>query len=544
MSDHETDDGVLVVGAGPAGLTATAELLRRGVPVHCVDRASGPSGLSKALGVWPRTVELFHRLGGARHVAAEALPQAAMRYYSSGRLVADIRFRRPTHQPMAFPQPAVESLLREAVERLGGSVSWETTLLSLAQDAGGVTARLREPDGTVVARRYRYAVGADGAGSRVREELGVSFEGATHELGFVVADIAMDTTLQHDVTHYFCSDKGILVTCGLPDGRWRVFTSGPPGMSRDEVDLSLVQRLVDERGPGGLRLRDPEWISVFAVHARHADRMRVGRVFLVGDAAHIHSPAGGQGLNTGVTDAHNLAWKLALAWRGRCAPELLDSYAAERGQVARAVIRQAEVQTRIWLLRRRYEVAARDAALRLASGTRLFHLGYLPWLAGFRTRYGTAMAGSRPQDGCRPGALVPARPVWDEDRRRRLPLRHALDDLRYTLVVHTSGPLDRPTEGLLSWIDAQCADVVDVRVLHRRTRVLGRRRPAVGAGPSRRWRGRDCGLVLVRPDGHVDACVAGDRAELVRRRLAELLRPAGGPAGRIEGTRDGNLIVS
>jgi 3-(3-hydroxy-phenyl)propionate hydroxylase len=478
---------VLVTGGGPAGLTAATELLRRGVPVRCVDKADGPSTLSKALGLWPRTVELIHRVGGRELLAERALPQSQMRYYSDGRPIADLRYK-PATRPLICPQPDIEEVLRANLASVGGGVEWRTELLGFEQLTDRVRARLRHPDGTEHEAEYAYVVGADGASSTVRGHLGVGFEGSTYELRFVVADVMVDTRFDHRMTHYFCSPRGILVACGLPDGRWRVFTSAPPGLSRDDIDLAAVQRLVDERGPGGIRLRDPDWISVFNVHARHAETTRAGRVFLIGDAAHIHSPAGGQGLNTGLNDAHNLAWKLALVWHGRSADRLLDTYVSERGEVARAVVRQADVQTRLWLLDKGHQVVLRDNVLRLASGLRLFDVAYIPWLAGLRTRYRTEPAAGRRTAGFTPGALVP------------LPLRGELDDLRHTLIL--TGPADASVRELTRWCAERLGAVLEVRTESRRGR------PA---------------LVLARPDGHVDWITRDVPA--MRARLTDLFRP-------------------
>ncbi|WP_256105901.1 FAD-dependent monooxygenase [Streptomyces sp. ODS05-4] len=478
---------VLVTGGGPAGLTAATELLRRGVPVRCVDRADGPTTLSKALGLWPRTVEVIHRAGGRDLLADRALPQSQMRYYSDGKVIADLRYRRET-RPLICPQPDIEEVLRSNLAAAGGAVEWATELIGFDQLDDRVRARLRGPDGVERQEDFAYLVGADGASSTVRGRLGVGFEGSTYELRFVVADVRVDTRFDHRMTHYFCSPQGILVACGLPDGRWRVFTSAPPGVRREDVGLAAVQRLVDERGPGGIRLRDPDWISVFDVHARHAETTRVGRAFLIGDAAHIHSPAGGQGLNTGVNDAHNLAWKLALVWHGRSPRRLLDTYADERGQVARAVVRQADVQTRLWLLRKRHQVVLRDSALRVASGLRLFDIAYIPWLAGLRVKYrADPRAGGRAA-GFVPGALVPG------------PLRGRLDDLRHTLIV--AGQPDEETRELTRWCADRLGAVLDVR-------------PAA-------HRGRPA-LALARPDGHVDSTTRDARA--MRARLTDLFRP-------------------
>ncbi|MFI0235769.1 FAD-dependent monooxygenase [Streptomyces sp. NPDC016845] len=537
---------VLVVGAGPSGLTAAVELTRRGVPVHCVDRAEGPSASTKALGVWPRTLELLRRMGAEDEIQRRVLPQRAMRYYSDGRVIADLRFRDPDVQPVCLPQPDIEHMLRDALTAAGGQLTWGTELVGFQQDGPAVKAVLRGSDGTERTEEFSWVVGADGARSRVREQLDIDFRGATHELSFVVADIELDGPLEPDVTHYFCSPRGILVTCGLPSGRFRVFTSAPPGLRRDEVDLTAVQRLVDERGPGGLRLRDPDWISVFSVHSRHAERTRDGRVFLLGDAAHIHSPAGGQGLNTGMADAHNLAWKLALCWHGQCDSTLLDSFESERGQVARAAIKQADVQTRMWLLNKPHQVALRDNALRVASALRLFHLDYLPWLAGQRivyTRPGPrrrrlTLPAGRPWPGSGgfvEGGLVPRTQIWDTTSSRRVPLRSALSDLRHTLLLQSDGPLGGEAVRLAAWVREHCAEVVGVQVLQPRA---ARLRPWTPTPHEASGNPGATRIALVRPDGITDLVCPARQSWRARRRLEELfaplLTPAEAPGARAE----------
>ena len=513
---QKEDRPVLVVGAGPAGLTAATELLRRDVPVRCVDRASGPSPLTKALAVWPRTLELLRRLGGGARIEQYGLPIESLRYHSLGREVARVRFNERT-RPVTLPQPDVESLLGEALATAGGKVEWGTELVALEQQADAAYVTLRGPDGTERREEFAYVVGCDGAGSTVRELLGISFEGSTYENLFALADVRVEGPLVHDANYYYCGPKGIVVLVGLPGGRFRVFTAAPPGTAREDIDLPLIQRLVDERGPGNLRLVDPTWTAGFAVHARHAGRTREGRVFLAGDAAHIHSPAGGQGLNTGVQDAHNLAWKLALAHGGRAGDPLLDSYAAERGQVARTVIRQADLQTRAWTPTKRSHVALRDAALRTASALRLFNVGYVPGLAGLTTVYrqSAAVGPKNRAGGFTTGGLVPDHPVWDERTKRRTPLRLALDDLRLTLLVAAPADTAVPSEAvrLASELEALYGDLIDVRHLDTTHGALCDDPPAT---PYLRRDDRRCTLTLTRPDGYVAVCGAGDGAPLVR----------------------------
>ena len=517
-------DPVLVVGAGPVGLTAATELRRRGVAVRCIDKASGPSPLSKSLAVWPRAMEVLLQLGDRRLVEERSLPLRAFRYYSSNVQIADICFTDRT-RPVVLVQPDVEELLRDAFATIGGRVEWGTELVALDQDTDGVKALVRYPDGTERREEFSYLVGSDGASSTVRTLLDIPFEGATYPNTFVLADVKLTAPLQHAAAHYYCSPRGVLVVVGLPSGRFRVFTSAAPDLDRDSVTLETVQRLVNERGPGSLTLYDPAWVSAFSVHARHAKRTRVGNVFLAGDAAHIHSPAGGQGLNCGITDAHNLAWKLAMVWRGRASDRLLSSYEPERRGVARTVVRQADLQTRFWLLRKRHQVALRDSAFRVASALRLANLGPVPEMAGLRTVY-------PPLDGLRhrsaggfvPGGLAPDWPVWNERAGARQPLRGALTPYGYTLLIRT----DRRSE-----VAPDVADVVD-RILSSypdlvEVRTLGADRvlhdgAIESARPGRRHVRHAPTLALIRPDHHVAMARPAGQARDIEQHLRLVLQ--------------------
>ncbi|MEU0602416.1 FAD-dependent monooxygenase [Streptomyces sp. NPDC006393] len=466
---------VLVVGAGPVGLTAAAELARRGVPVRLVDKAAEPSPLTKALMVWPRTLEVFRGLGAAAYIDKHGLPVHSFRYNSGTEPICDIVFGDRT-RPMVITQPDVEELLRTALEDTGRTVEWRTELTRLSQDPEGVLATLRGPDGEESTEEFAYVVGGDGASSTVRKAIGVEFKGATYPNVFILADTAIDGDLQRDAVHYYCTENGIMVLVPLYNGRFRVFTAGPPGMKPEDLTHEVLQDFVDKRGPGGLKLYDVSWQTTFSIHARHAERFRAGRVFLAGDAAHIHSPAGGQGLNTGVTDAHNLAWKLALVHRGAAAPALLDSYGGERAAVAQAVVKQAEVQTKAWMLAKPWQILLRDVSARLAERTGVFDRYYSPWLAGLTNHY-------------------PAGPAVDEDRSGRLrrplhrnghlladpALRESLPVDRYTLLVTLPPSGGQPPR--LAELESTYEELLTVRTT----------------------RGRRFSAVLVRPDHYVAA---------------------------------------
>lgn len=512
------DGPVLVVGAGPVGLAATAELLRRGVPVRCVDAAAGPCPHTRSLAAWPRLVEILRGLGVDLPGSGLGQPLGAMRYHSGGRLVFTMRPPR-RHRPLVIGQPAIEAMLREAVSRLGGTVEWSTRLTAVEQDDRGVRARLQGPDGRAEWVEPSHVLGADGASSTVRKLLGIPFEGSTYPVGFVLAD-ARHTGAPTRDADYHLSAEGMIALVGMPGGYLRVFTSAPPGLDPASVTLDDVQRLLDARGPGGITLSDPVWLAGFSVHARQAARMRDRRVFLMGDAAHVHSPAGGQGLNTGVGDAHNLAWKLAMVRHGRARPELLDTYEPERKAAVAAVVRDTDLQTRAWLVRDPRGRAARDALARVVSATRLADLAFTPRLAGQRARYPADSAGPGP---FRPGTLAPDRRVVVAGACVEMGLRSALDPMRHTLLVERPGGLDVQTRGLLVRAAAEWSAELDVcslvgDVLHRGL-PEGRR----AALPAR--------LALIRPDHYVLARSGGRGARALLGRLGSVLgAPAIGPS--------------
>ncbi|OLT22008.1 hypothetical protein BJF78_33505 [Pseudonocardia sp. CNS-139] len=479
---------VLVVGGGPTGLLTACELLRRGVGVRIVDRAPAPVPYSKALLLWPRTVDVLTELGLAGEVARRSIPIAAFRYYSEGRELADVRFPDALAS-RALPQRSTEEMLRERLRTLGGHVEHGVRLLAFDRldytgdpaRSDGVTAILEHTDGRVERATASWVVGADGAGSAVRAQLGIAFGGATYPSYFVLGDAFLaEGELAADEAHYFQSRRGVLVVVALPGGLFRFFASAAAEPGR--VELADVQRLVDERGPGGLVLRDPEWTSAFRVHRRQAESFQLGRVFLVGDAAHAHSPAGGQGLNTGLQDGHNIAWKLAEVVRGRAGYGLLASYTPERHGVARAVLRDTDIQTRAWMTQRGSLVAARDTALRLAHRSGLIERAYLPTMAGRRWRYPAAAS----------TALLP--PARGEDRGVLRVGTALTPDLADRLGLPT-GP---PSGEVPGWVLVHAEPAPPVPLP---SGVAGLAAPALPGLPGC----RRTEFVLVRPDGVVAA---------------------------------------
>ncbi|MCW8375472.1 FAD-dependent monooxygenase [Streptomyces justiciae] len=378
-----TED-ILIVGAGPTGLTAACTLLGLGVPCRIVDRRDGPGGAPKALVLWSGALECLSRVGAAGPIVEAALPLAGATYWSRKKQVGGMRFGgldgTAFRHPLCVPQPVTEAALYERLHALGGEVEWETEAVGLTVAGDKVTVALRTVQGRVERGTYRYVVGADGTHSRVRDAVAIPFEGHTYDRVFLLGDGRLEGPAPEDEAQYHITPEGVLVLVPLPDGGHRVFfDTAADGNTRPPSDEEL-QGLLDERGPGGLRLRETWWSNRFQVHAKVAPAFRAGPVFIAGDAAHAHSPAGGQGLNTGVQDGYDLGWKLASVLRG-AAPELLDSYEPERRPASVQAVRNADQQTRMWLLRNPMARAMRDATMQSFSRRGLLEKQMLPQLA-------------------------------------------------------------------------------------------------------------------------------------------------------------------
>ena len=339
---------ILIVGAGPTGLTLSAELRRRGFEPVTVDKVAAGANTSRAVVVHARTLEVLEPLGIVPQFLEEGLkvPIFCIRDHDAPLITIDFG-EIPSRYAFTLmcPQNRTEAVLLARLQALGGEVvrPREVTGLTVTEDGARV---LIAGEGSTQEVAARWVIGCDGMHSHVREAAGIAFRGAEYELSFALADVRMDWPLPREEVTLFYSPEGFMVVAPLPDNRYRIVA-----MADDvprEPSVKYVQELLDARGPkeNPGRIRETVWSSRFRVHHRLAASPRKGRVLLCGDAAHVHSPAGGQGMNTGIQDAVALAGVLAEVLRGGDDTRL-DEWAAERHQVAEAVVRLTDRMTRV-----------------------------------------------------------------------------------------------------------------------------------------------------------------------------------------------------
>ncbi|MFI6682262.1 FAD-dependent oxidoreductase [Streptomyces sp. NPDC050485] len=369
LSESAPTPQVLVAGAGPVGLSAAHELARHGVRVRLVDAAAGPATTSRALATHARTLETYDQMG----VLDELLPRGQrvehFTLHQNGRRL--IRFdtdysRLSTRFPFTLmvDQVITEEVLRNAVSRRGVEVEWGVRLTEF-EDHGtdGVRARLTHLDGRTETVAADWLVGADGGHSTIRKQLGLKLEGESSET-WLIADATVHCDLPKDSIHWMRTPTGTVMMVPFPEpGKWRLLDTAETSYGGDDAMVARRFSAKISTGTGKPAVvESPSWVSVFTIQQRMIGQMRSGRVLLAGDAAHVHSPASGQGMNTGVQDAVNLSWKLATVLRGEAPDSLLDTYSAERVPVGAELLRTTRMATMLVQLRSRRAAAALRAA--------------------------------------------------------------------------------------------------------------------------------------------------------------------------------------
>jgi 2-polyprenyl-6-methoxyphenol hydroxylase-like FAD-dependent oxidoreductase len=380
MQPRETNmtDPILIAGAGPTGLTAALELSRLGIAVRIIDKREAPATTSRAIGIQARTLELMEQRGLVDEMLRLGNKGRFGSVYGGGKRVFRLDFGKveSRYDYMLFlSQAETERILREALARQGVEPEWRVEMVGVAQDAlsheaSPVSVTLRHADGRLEHAKAPWLIGAEGAHSLVRTTLDLQFEGKTLDEDYALGDLHVDGDLADTDFHIFSSEHGFMGLFPMGGGHFRLIASNPPSKpSKDSAPSEEeLQKIYDQRSPIPARFHDTTWTSWFRINSRMVPRLKVGRFLLGGDSAHIHSPAGAQGMNTGIQDMINLCWKLALVVKAQASPALLDTYEQDRLPVMREVLFKTENLTEV--------IGSENPIAR----TLFNHLG--PWIGG------------------------------------------------------------------------------------------------------------------------------------------------------------------
>ena len=342
---------VVIVGAGPTGLALACQFVRYSVNFVVIEKNPGVTPYSKAIGVQARTLELYEQLGIAREAVDLGAIGAKGRFLVAGEVRGEVDFSSLGEGLSPYPfvlmleQSKNERLLYNYLRNHGKDVLWNTELQSFDQNEIGVTVQARQSGGTTQVIEARYLVACDGAKSPVRKALNLQFAGSTFERMFFVADAQVDWQLSHDALHVCLAKESFVVFFPLKGNqRYRIVGVFPEEFAKEEGDILYeeIEQRIKQEAKLDLDVHDVEWFSTYKVHTRHVAKFSLGRCFLAGDSAHVHSPAGAQGMNTGIQDSYNLAWKMALVLRGAADEKLLDTYNEERLENAKNLLQTTD----------------------------------------------------------------------------------------------------------------------------------------------------------------------------------------------------------
>jgi 2-polyprenyl-6-methoxyphenol hydroxylase-like FAD-dependent oxidoreductase len=369
-SEPNPETAVVVVGAGPVGLLAACELARRHVSVRVIDKLSTATPQSRAILVLPRSLEMLDQVGVLEQMTASGVKSRAMELCDGARLLVRMDLDS-VDSPFPFAittaQTETERILSKRLRDLGVDVERGLDLTAAEQNADGVTSTVRGVDGGTATIRSSFVLGADGGHSAVRDAMGSRLVGSFRGERFILADVEADHDLQQDTMRtYFSSSEGPLLAFPMKGHRLRLFAEVSADGPAADPTLDELRAIVAAR-TGGIRVRTSHWLTTFDVRHAQVPNYRIGRMFLAGDAAHIHSPAGGQGMNTGMQDAFNLGWKLASVLQGQGGELLLDSYNTERHPVAAKMLKLTTRMTKIGTLDNGVARWLRNEALHAAS---------------------------------------------------------------------------------------------------------------------------------------------------------------------------------
>lgn len=521
---------ILVVGAGPVGMTLAAELSRYGAPVRIIDQRRSPPDVSPAIGIHARTLEYLETMGILDRFLKQGLEIRQINIHVDGKRAAQIKLdhiNSPFPFALNIPQAQTEAILSDHLAKLGITIERGTELIALANKESSIQTLVRGPDGKEARIDAAYIVGCDGANSVVRQQADIPFDGSDDGDAFVLADVSLAGSFETNSWHIFLHDNGMFLLFPLPNDRWRIITNLKHQPSQSP-DLEFFQKLMNERKVPPTALTECHWTSSFTVRQRIAPLYRKGRVLLAGDAAHIHSPAGGQGMNIGMQDSINLAWKLAWVTSGRSAESLLDSYHEERSKVGSETLAMTNRLTQIATPRSSMAIRLRNVMLPFLSGLEFVQFRIVDSLEEMSANYrGTNMLDDAVgisdrsftpplfrSGGLVPGDRAPDGTVTSAIDGKALRLFSAFANRRFTLLIFVNRTTGKETLDAIANILRNVASLPPDTV--QTILISGRKKPdglaefqhlihfdARGFVHKQYNAASTASLYLVRPDGYV-----------------------------------------
>ncbi|CAN5340465.1 FAD-dependent monooxygenase [soil metagenome] len=430
-------DRVLVVGAGPTGLTLAIELMRHGIVCRVIDKLESPSDKSKALAIHARSLEMFENIGLAEKLIASGNIVGGFSMHTGKTRLAHVstaEIDSPYPFILMLSQCDIERILAEHLLSLGGTIERGVELVNLVDSDKAVNATLKHASGEEETAAYSWVLGCDGSHSIVRKLLQLPFEGSAYAEQFVLADVDIKSGVAEDEVSTYFHEDGALVFFPMGNSRFRAMANVEEVSASGEAPtLTYMQSLLDKRGPGDVKILTTHWLAWFKIHRRSVSTYRVGHSFVAGDAAHIHSPVGGQGMNTGMQDAYNLAWKLALVIRGKAHESLLNSYQEERHPVGQELIKGTDMATKLAFLRNPVAKEIRNHMVSFLGQQEVFvqRLRKVGTMMSVNYRHSPIVAEHRSMHSVQMAASInserPSLPSWMEFARAPLPGDHAPD---------------------------------------------------------------------------------------------------------------------
>lgn len=503
MADLTLDTDVLIVGGGPVGVILACDLIQMGVAVRIIDKApyfDADDPHSRGILIWPRTLELLRRIGVSDTLAARGYRTPGVGYYSGRKRLGTARLSSLSDSPhnylLTLPQRKTEVVLRERLHELGGHVEHGVELVDFKDTGDYVSSRLDSTNGETTTVSSRWVVACDGPASTVRSLLGVEFNGDPIDVTYVIGDAPVQGKIPNDAQYYYTRD-GVLALVPLKDGHFRIAANIPHRTDdQGHPTQQEIQAVLDKRVPG-TRVGTPDWTRAFRPRLGLASSMRRGRIFIAGDAAHVISPAGGQGLNVGVQDSINLAWKIAGVVSGRWDEKILDSYEAERKPAAERMSRTTAGQARFALQKSTWPILKRDTVFLAGRAAGLLRRMLVPLLAQTDVSYGEL-------------ATTPF--VWRRSKiighGERVPLfagqplsdgRPVLDLERYSVLLWPGTDSHRPAQDWVREAERLAKGAGDSFAI-----IDGANLDAKNRGLLRRGLGDEAAIFVIRPDGHLE----------------------------------------